>query len=427
MINTPPLKKITFYFISILVLSSLSFEVSFHLRAHLRISAMSAVSAKPLVAKSYYIPIYETPTPEAQVIGNLLKGQQAEEVEKRGDWIQINAFKGLLVGWATLGDFEAGAHQSPNEPRGGISPTFPGEEGMRQARAGNAPHAGEYRGVQYCVRCHNPGATHIKSGGRPIEVWSQSSHARAYHTLFSPESIKIGQTLGIQSPSSSPRCLKCHVTAYGVPAEVKSEVALTEGVGCEACHGPSGALHGSRGVWDIEPITQRARFCGRCHNDESPTWRGFNLESFSEYIAHWKHSSEVPALRTAEHADMTRQSRRAGDPPPPPLTPKLSAPPAPTQLSAAPEEGVILLASGAGTPVRFPHSKHQKEFGLSCGSCHHIPQVYKCRDCHNDTSAVSRQEAFHDRGARSCRNCHREMASKGFAAPRTCDGCHVQR
>ncbi|MBM4290478.1 MAG: hypothetical protein FJ138_02765 [Deltaproteobacteria bacterium] len=386
-----------------------------------------AALAETLVAKSYYIPVYGEPEPEAQVVGNLLKGQAADAVGRRGEWVQVNAFKGLLVGWARAAEFEAGGAPSVTTPQGGVSPTFPGEEGLRRARAGDAPHRGEYRGVQYCVRCHNPGATQIKSGGRPIEVWSQSSHARAYHTLFSPESLKIGQRLGIQNPATSPRCLKCHVTAYGVPAGVQSEVVLTEGVGCEACHGPSGALHGSGGAWDVAPVGQRARFCGRCHNDESPTWRGFNLESFSEYIAHWGHRAEVEQIRAREHAEMSRQSARAGDPPPAPLTPRLTAPPPAPRVSAAAEEGVLMLASGVGAPVRFPHSRHQKDFGLSCSSCHHVPQVFKCRDCHNDTSAVSRQQAFHDGGARSCRSCHREMASKGFAGPRTCDGCHVPR
>ncbi len=387
----------------------------------------SAASAKTLVTKSYYVPIYAAPRADAPVLGNLLKDQLAKEISRRGEWVQLNAFKGLLVGWARAQDFEVGGKKRLRALQDGVSPTFPGADQMSQAQAHAAPHGGGYRGVQHCVRCHNAGAAHIKGAGRPIEVWSHSSHARAYYTLFSPKALRVAKRLGITSPSNSPRCLKCHLTAYGVSMQEQREVFFSEGVGCEACHGPSGALHGSGGVWDVEPVANRARFCRRCHNDESPTWRGFNLEAFSAFIAHWGHQEEVPTIRAREHEEMARQSARAGDPPPAPLTPELSASPAAAPLSATPEEGVIILSSGVGAPVRFPHARHQQELGLSCETCHHVPNAYKCSGCHTDASAVSRQEAFHDGSARSCRNCHRKMARQGFAGPRACGGCHVQR
>jgi cytochrome c553 len=51
--------------------------------------------------------------------------------------------------------------------------------------------------------------------------------------LFNEDSLRMGKLLGIAAPHKETLCLKCHAT----PA-VKPEEAVSEGVGCAACHGP---------------------------------------------------------------------------------------------------------------------------------------------------------------------------------------------
>jgi hypothetical protein len=382
-----------------------------------------------LKAKSYYISVHQAPDLKSKVVGNLLKDQRAQKVKLKGEWVQVNAFKGILVGWAKVSHFVPSAALRPlDKIKKGTSPTLPDSNALKRAQANASPHQGGYRGVQYCVRCHNPGSTTTPGGERPIEVWSNSAHARAYHTLFTPRAKQLGKARGISTPSQSPQCLKCHVTAFGAAAEISNEVASMEGVGCEACHGPSGGLHGGGGEWDIQPIENRVKFCTKCHNDESPTWRGFNLESFSKHISHWGHAAEVPKIREIEHKEAVELSRTNNAPPPPPPAP-YKAPQRTSQGQEAQtgaQEGVIILKTGAGKAVHFPHKKHQQELGLECGQCHHVKGAFKCRDCHHDSSSVSRKDAFHGSTERSCRGCHRSMASKGFAAPRSCAECHLQ-
>ena len=98
-------------------------------------------------------------------------------------------------------------------------------------------------------------------------------------------------------PHKSPKCLKCHVRGYDAPFSVSNKVTPTEGGGCEACHGPCGALHGFKTDFDVSQLETRAQYCQRCHNQESPTCKGFDLESFSKVIAHWSHQQEVEMIR----------------------------------------------------------------------------------------------------------------------------------
>ena len=390
----------------------------------------SAYAQKNVISKSYYTPVYKSNSESSEVIGNLLKDQRAQEVERKGNFVKINAFNGLIVGWAKASDLTASSDASIGGVglSEGSSPVMPSADGFKLAANHDSPHKGGYQGVQYCVRCHNPGANakQIPGAGRPIEIWSSSAHAEAYLTLFNAESKSIGRKLGISEPHKSPKCLKCHVTGYGSPSEISNKVAPTEGVGCESCHGPSGALHGSKTELDVSQIETRSQYCQKCHNKESPTWKGFNLESFSEYIAHWSHYKEVPKIREAEHKLAKKLAKKAGAKVVE-LKPKLvHAPTAPKVQAKPSDEGVIVLHDGQAAPVHFPHQRHQMEFGLECNSCHHIPKMYKCRTCHTASSAKTRKAVFHGKTDRSCRGCHRQMASKGFAGPLTCSGCHVK-
>ncbi|RMF61135.1 MAG: hypothetical protein D6743_13950, partial [Calditrichaeota bacterium] len=104
-----------------------------------------------------------------------------------------------------------------------------------------------YMGAVSCRPCHlSP-----KSGAQ-FKVWQAGPHARAYRTLASQQAAALAKRLGIAEPQSSPRCLKCHVTAFGVESNLKSpKLTLEEGVSCEACHGPGSRYRGRKVMREI--------------------------------------------------------------------------------------------------------------------------------------------------------------------------------
>jgi hypothetical protein len=109
-------------------------------------------------------------------------------------------------------------------------------------------------------------------------IWtSQDRHAQAYRTLASDESKRIARNLGLPSATTAKICLDCH--ADNVPEDKRGQkFQITDGVGCEACHGGSarwiethaepGATHAdnlARGMYPTEDPLKRASICLSCH------------------------------------------------------------------------------------------------------------------------------------------------------------------
>lgn len=151
----------------------------------------------------------------------------------------------------------------------------------------------EYTGVKACKPCH-----FIKKSGAQYKVWEKSPHAQAYETLATPQAKEIAKKKGIEDPQKADACVKCHVTAFGVPDKLKGKrLTLEEGVSCEACHGPGSEYKGRKVMVDlyegklkaeeyglIKPVTEKV--CVTCHNEESPTFKGFDYEEMTAKIAH---------------------------------------------------------------------------------------------------------------------------------------------
>lgn len=140
-------------------------------------------------------------------------------------------------------------------------------------------------GVASCASslCH--GATQ-PLGKHPIRqneyfLWQQQDrHSRAYRTLDSASSRKIGRALGID-PASAPDCLACHADS-GAIAGKGPRYLLDDGIGCESCHGaaerwlpehtrPGITLEqkvalGMRPLWQGET---RAALCLGCHQGDA--------------------------------------------------------------------------------------------------------------------------------------------------------------
>ena len=143
--------------------------------------------------------------------------------------------------------------------------------------------SGIFEGVASCggTTCHG----RLEADGKVVRQdelarWQETStqggaHSRAFTILSGTRARQITATLGLGDPTGAPACLGCHST----PAAARGARFLTsDGVGCEACHGPSsswiashyavGASHAtnvSRGMLALERPTVRARVCLDCH------------------------------------------------------------------------------------------------------------------------------------------------------------------
>ncbi|MEI8315012.1 MAG: cytochrome c family protein [Verrucomicrobiota bacterium] len=145
-----------------------------------------------------------------------------------------------------------------------------------------------YAGVKMCSICHKK-----DDCGNQFAKWQASPHFKAFETLGTPAAKEIAKKLGIDDPQKSGKCLKCHSTAYNFTETVATEkISLEDGVVCESCHGPGKKFMQKSTMEDrdkaiagglIYPATQS---CKLCHNEQSPTFKGFDEKAMVEKIAH---------------------------------------------------------------------------------------------------------------------------------------------
>jgi len=140
-----------------------------------------------------------------------------------------------------------------------------------------------YVGVNVCRECHGEDAI-----GNQYAIWVSSPHAKAFFSLLTDRGMVIAKKEGIDDPVNHPDCLRCHTTGRGRYEELKSE-----GVGCEACHGPGSEYHkasnhvdytnrengyrkalrlGMYPIRGIDSLKRRERLCTSCHRDDRPCY-----------------------------------------------------------------------------------------------------------------------------------------------------------
>ncbi len=127
--------------------------------------------------------------------------------------------------------------------------------------------------------CHGNSAAELPSQGvlhNEYLTWQrEDTHAGAFRSLLTPRALAIGKRLGIAEPSKSDTCIDCHTD--DVPAAQRGpRFSLSDGIGCEACHGGSSSwiadhavAHRShpaniKGVSPQDPVA-RAGLCLGCH------------------------------------------------------------------------------------------------------------------------------------------------------------------
>ena len=145
----------------------------------------------------------------------------------------------------------------------------------------------EYIGALKCKMCHNKSTT-----GKQYTIWSEGPHAKAMETLKTDAAKKIASEKGIADPATADACVKCHSTTGHTDAKLHLSITQEEGVSCETCHGP-GSVYKSMAIMKSREkslenglIIPDENLCKQCHNDESPTFKGFDFAEYSKEIAH---------------------------------------------------------------------------------------------------------------------------------------------
>ncbi|MBL8723505.1 MAG: hypothetical protein JNK49_05630 [Planctomycetes bacterium] len=172
---------------------------------------------------------------------------------------------------------------------------------------------GRYIGAGACKNCHNGPAK-----GDMYDHWTKTKHAQAFASLASDKAKEVGKKHGVDEPQKSEKCLKCHVTAYGLPpAEVKNTLKQADGVQCESCHGPGEAHQKKRFAEASKPGAQPSPItadethsarsmdnCNKCHNQDSPTFQPFCLVERMKDVEHL----DPRKKRTAEELAKLRET-----------------------------------------------------------------------------------------------------------------------
>ena len=200
--------------------------------------------------------------------------------------------------------------------------SFPADadpEAWGDAEAPQADHSkgDRHLGVASCAgsNCHGATRPYLSSSVEQNEytIWNREDpHSRAYLVLLNDRSKRIARNLGLQKPANESKiCLDCH--ADNVPMELRGKrFDVTDGVGCEACHGGGNRYLGphvsgevthadniKNGLYPTENPEKRADMCNKCHvgdDDRFASHRimgaghpriSFELDTYTEVHKHY--------------------------------------------------------------------------------------------------------------------------------------------
>ena len=145
----------------------------------------------------------------------------------------------------------------------------------------------KYIGADKCKMCHNKPAS-----GEQYNKWLKDPHSQALKTLANQASLDYAKKNGIADPAKEAKCLKCHSTYDAADQSVRGTMLATEGVSCEACHGP-GSVYKAIPIMRSHELCLKngltvadEKLCLQCHNKENPFFKPFNYEASLAKIAH---------------------------------------------------------------------------------------------------------------------------------------------
>ena len=150
-----------------------------------------------------------------------------------------------------------------------------------------------YVGISECGKCHKN-----EKQGQQLGIWEKSTHAKAYKTLLTDEANKIATEKGFTTKAvETEACLKCHASGYNVDASLlDAKFTIEDGVQCETCHGPGSEYKSMKIMKDKKLAIEngllvydnKEDLCKKCHNEESPTFKGFKFDEMWAKIKHDK-------------------------------------------------------------------------------------------------------------------------------------------
>jgi len=158
--------------------------------------------------------------------------------------------------------------------------------------AGNVQAQNKYVGTKMCKACHN-----TEKMGKQYDVWSKTMHAEAYKVLTSDKANEIAKAKGISKPAAeAPECLDCHAKPVD-PKLADRGYDPKDGVQCETCHGAGSTYKNmmimkdkakaiAAGMTDFKNTAVIEKWCKTCHNEKSPTFKGFKFDEMWGKIKH---------------------------------------------------------------------------------------------------------------------------------------------
>jgi hypothetical protein len=177
----------------------------------------------------------------------------------------------------------------------------------------------DYVGESQCESCHDAEHEALRdqiNGPKglhdPVSVWQQDPHHKAFDSLTSDWAKQAAQKASVSDPQADgSMCLKCHATGAGSA----NPPDPSEGVSCEACHGPAAdwkgkSQHGeiddsaekmqaavALGLINLRRIDMREQNCRTCHVDHRPCYRAsdpkFSVNNDLRF-KHWR--DNIPPL-----------------------------------------------------------------------------------------------------------------------------------
>ncbi|NCQ17421.1 MAG: cytochrome C554 [Ignavibacteria bacterium CG_4_8_14_3_um_filter_37_9] len=149
----------------------------------------------------------------------------------------------------------------------------------------------KYVGTKSCGMCHKKDDV-----GNQIKVWKNSKHANAYKALQTEKANEIAKGKGFKTKAvDTKECLKCHATGYDVnKSMLEEDFDIADGVQCETCHGAGSEFNTKNIMKDKNLAEQKGLLlyknpndlCVKCHNKQSPTFKGFNFKTEWAKIEH---------------------------------------------------------------------------------------------------------------------------------------------
>jgi hypothetical protein len=242
--------------------------------------------------------------------------------------IRINTFA-VLLGLALFligGGARAQVETPEAAPPAASPPAAAAPESAAPAAAKQPP---QHLGVVTCAgsTCH--GASAPSQGSKVMQneyiLWQkQDKHSKAYKVLANEQSKRIARNLGLGDPAKEKLCLDCHTD--NMPQNMRgNRFQLSDGVGCEACHGGSRDYLGPHasglntrqqnldaGLYPTENPEARAKLCLACHlgtDEKFATHRimgaghprlSFELDTYTAIEpAHYKIDEDYKKRKTA--------------------------------------------------------------------------------------------------------------------------------